>query len=325
MASPQRAMRTVSFTLIMLFVALLLPTISSAAPPTPVYANADVDGVANEWNLTTDFYADMYEAGNPSNPVLAKLYLRYHCPTNILYALVLPEPGFQIVATGAEAFVKLGNSNTLVNGNSGDNGIAPDFQWIGLSGSFAAGWEASTPLAVGDYNNLNPHTNVTGNRTAAVENRRVDLNLSCPPLAVVLASFDATARPTDILVTWESASEIDNLGFNLYRSESANGERIRLNGEMIPSQAPGGGGASYEWEDGTVSTPATYYYWLETVDLAGGTNMHGPVSADFPASPTAVTVSTFNAMPTATPYALFVLSGITFMGALAFLVRRTIR
>ena len=25
----------------------------------------------------------------------------------------------------------------------------------------------------------------------------------------------------------------------------------------------------------------TYYYWLQAVDIYGGTSMHGPVSADF--------------------------------------------
>jgi hypothetical protein len=320
MTSPRKTMCRLLFTFVMVFVALLLPTYTTAAPPMPIYSSADVDGVATEWNLATDFYADMYEAGNPSHAVLAKLYLRYHCPTNVLYALVLPEPGFQIVANGADAFLKLGNSTTLVNGSSGDNGIAPDFQWIGLSGGFAAGWEASTPLAVGNYNNLNPHTNVTGNRTAAVENRRIDLNLTCPPLAVTLASFEATARPADVLVAWETASETDNLGFNLYRSDSPHGERNRLNGEMIPSQVPGGGGALYQWADDNVSTPATYYYWLETVDLTGATQLHGPVSAEFPAIPTAVTVSTFEVTDTA-PYALFAFTALALAGALLVLRR----
>jgi hypothetical protein len=317
--SPLKAIRR-WVALALLITALLLPTTAQAIAPFPVYASADVDGNAGEWNLATDFYADMYEAGNPDNAVLAKIYVRYHCPTNVLYALVLPQPGFQIVATGAEAFIKLGNSTVLVNGNSGDNGIAPDFQWIGLSGGFAAGWEASAPLPVGDYNNLNPHTNVTGNRTAAVANRRIDLEIECPPLAVTLASFEATPRTNDVMVVWETASETDNLGFNLYRSTSPNGERTRLNGEMIPSQVPGGGGAMYEWADTTVSEPTTYYYWLETVDVAGATEMHGPVSATFPATPTAVTVSTFTASD-ATPYAAFALSGIALMGATVMLLR----
>lgn len=323
--SPLKTMR--GWIAIVLFIAALLlstPTTTFAVAPNPVYASANIDGNAGEWNLATDFYADMYEAGDPTKPVLAKIYVRYHCPSNILYALVLPQPGFQIVANGADAFIKLGNSNTLVNGNSGDNDVAPDFQWIGLSGGFAAGWEASAPLPVGNYTDLNPHTNVTGNRTAAVQNRRIALNITCPPLAVTLASFEATSRTDDVLVAWETASESNNLGFNLYRSTSPHGERTRLNNEMIPSQVPGGGGAFYQWADTTVSDPATYYYWLETVDTSGATEMHGPVSATFPATPTAVSVSSFN-VGDATPYAAFALSGIALMGALVMLRARGIK
>ena len=36
------------------------------------------------------------------------------------------------------------------------------------------------------------------------------------PLAVTLASFDATAQPDHIQVTWETVSELNNSGFNLY-------------------------------------------------------------------------------------------------------------
>lgn len=323
MASPQRAMRSVLFALVMLFVALLLPTPISAMAPQPTYAIANVDGNTGEWNLATDYFADMYVAANPDREVESKLYLHYHCNTGTLYALVLPEPGFSIVASGGDAFIKLGNNNTLVNDDMGDNNVTPDFHYFGVSGNTATGWEASAFLAPGTYTNLNVHTNVFDSsgqmQTSAVANRAIAITIECPPLAVVLASFEATARPADILVTWETASESDNLGFNLYRSDSANGERTRLNGEMIPSQAPGGGGAAYEWADGTVSTPATYYYWVETVDIAGGTAIYGPVSADFPSSPTAVTVSTFSAMPTATPYALFAITGLALVGALVVL------
>ncbi|MCB0236085.1 MAG: hypothetical protein KDG58_18010, partial [Anaerolineae bacterium] len=48
------------------------------------------------------------------------------------------------------------------------------------------------------------------------------------PLAVVLADFGAAAQTDHILVTWETVSEIDNAGFNLYRSTSdaAPGEQL---------------------------------------------------------------------------------------------------
>jgi hypothetical protein len=100
-----------------------------------------------------------------------------------------------------------------------------------------------------------------------------------PPTAVDLASFEAAGAAGNIVLNWETASEIDNLGFNLYRADSADGPRTQLNAGLIPSQNPGSPvGASYQFVDNTASSGATYYYWLETMDVYGQTNLHGPVS-----------------------------------------------
>ena len=83
-----------------------------------------------------------------------------------------------------------------------------------------------------------------------------------------------------MLLEWETATEIDNLGFNLYRSESAGGPRNQLNQGLIPGQAPGSPvGAVYTWQDQEVETGTTYYYWLEDVDTHSAATQHGPVSA----------------------------------------------
>ena len=58
-------------------------------------------------------------------------------------------------------------------------------------------------------------------------------------LAVTLASFTADAQADGVHVGWETTSEIDNAGFNLYRAESASGAQVKLNADLIPSQAPG--------------------------------------------------------------------------------------
>ncbi len=116
------------------------------------------------------------------------------------------------------------------------------------------------------------------------------------PTAVTLAALDAQQVADHVQVSWETVSELDNLGFNLYRGVSPDGWERQLNDALIPSQAPGSsGGHSYTWEDraGLVSGQ-TYTYWLEDVDLNGATTLHGPVSVEFSA-PTAVTLGSVNA------------------------------
>lgn len=97
---------------------------------------------------------------------------------------------------------------------------------------------------------------------------------------VELLSFSAEDKTNHILVEWETASERDNLGFNLYRSTSFHGERVKLNSSLIPSTSPGEMlGSSYTYSDDYEIQRATiYYYWLEDVDLSGETMLHGPAS-----------------------------------------------
>jgi hypothetical protein len=99
------------------------------------------------------------------------------------------------------------------------------------------------------------------------------------PTAVTLYDFHATFSGRAIHVVWETASEIDCLGFNLYRAESLHGPRTRLNAALIPCQAVGGPvGAEYLFDDPNVTPGTTYYYWLEDVGVYGAAVLHGPVS-----------------------------------------------
>lgn len=104
----------------------------------------------------------------------------------------------------------------------------------------------------------------------------------------MLASFAATAQDNAILIAWQTVSEIDNLGFNLYRTESPDGPPTQLHAGLIPSQVPPGSpvGAAYTWLDETAAPGVTYYYWLEDVDAYGVATGHGPVEATVqPAQP----------------------------------------
>ena len=113
------------------------------------------------------------------------------------------------------------------------------------------------------------------------------------PLATILASFDARGGVDRVAVTWETASELDTAGFNLYRADDSVGPQTLL--AYLPSQAPGSvQGFAYSYEDLAVQPGQTYWYWLEIVSLGGATTLHGPISATM-STPTAVTVSGMSA------------------------------
>ena len=55
-----------------------------------------------------------------------------------------------------------------------------------------------------------------------------------PPTAVNLLSFTATGQDESVLVSWETAHEINNMGFYLYRSDNSNGPFTQLTDKLIP-------------------------------------------------------------------------------------------
>ena len=168
-----------------------------AAAPQPAYGSGTaVDGNAGEWAIDCDFFANMHEAGNSNKDVKSRLYLRYDCATQTLYALVLAANGVTIDAQPADsAFIKLGNSHKLVDGNAGNDGTPPDFAWIGRHGDAAQGWEASVKLAPASYADLNVHTNVQGGKTSAVVGRAIALTISCPIPTATPEPPTATPEP----------------------------------------------------------------------------------------------------------------------------------
>lgn len=139
------------------------------------------------------------------------------------------------------------------------------------------------------------------------------------PTAVELTSFTAEAEEAGVRVMWETASELNNVGFNLYRATSVDGPWTQLNATLIPAQMPGSAmGATYTWLDEAVEPGQAYFYRLEDIDTKGVSTFHGPVSTGGTASPSAVAMQGFAAQGAATWAYGWVLS----LGAALALARR---
>jgi hypothetical protein len=132
-------------------------------------------------------------------------------------------------------------------------------------------------VAPGGENVTTSNSHTVNNLDGDVTGR--DFGFYQEPTAVTLAAFSAVPQGSTIVLTWETATELDNLGFNIYRAEAADGPRAQLNASLIPSQTPGTPtGATYQLVDET-SQAGTTYYWLEALDVFGAAEIHGPVSA----------------------------------------------
>jgi hypothetical protein len=105
-------------------------------------------------------------------------------------------------------------------------------------------------------------------------------HFGCTPTAVDLARFEASRQGSAVRVEWETVSEVDTLGFHLYR-QAVEGERVRLNAALIPTQVPGSpDGAVYTWLDEEAWPGRPYCYWLEDVDVYSLATLHGPACVE---------------------------------------------
>lgn len=94
--------------------------------------------------------------------------------------------------------------------------------------------------------------------------------------AVTLDSFSASAAAGQVKLVWKTAAEVDNAGFNLYRSASLDGgQLVKVNSKLIAASMEALTGASYSFVD--KSGAGTFYYWLEDVSTSGVAVRHGPV------------------------------------------------
>jgi len=138
-----------------LILLITLPSLAMATPPYPTSGAATVDGNIAEWNLTNDFFANMYRAGKDDKVVESILYLRYDLSSQTMYVLVLTEPGVPALTQADDAWVAIDEiSNKVVKGNSGNDATPPDFAWVNPTNGNAEGYEASFKISPRDE----PHT-----------------------------------------------------------------------------------------------------------------------------------------------------------------------
>ena len=179
---------------------------------------------------------------------------------------------------------------------------------VPASGTVASGepgtleliFTADAPAIAGRYTAA--VTATVGTQDVGLLTTTFDVDL---PTAITLASFEASPRENVILITWETAMELDNVGFNLYRSTAAAGPYTLLNATLIPPENPGSVmGGYYEWLDTDVQPGVVYYYKLEDLDVKGVSTLHGPISISISTAPTAVKLQRVSARSAIMPLAL---------------------
>jgi hypothetical protein len=196
-----------------------------------------------------------------------------------------------------------GNSTAPDPDSLTPTGGAKDYLWIAVEGNDNTSAASAYP---GNY--TNGQTNAVGDAggvNIAVARRELNASSEDPaaftiarekyvactvavypksePTVIDLISFGASGDGNQIRVNWQTAQEIRNLGFNLYRGTSPAGPFVRINDRLIPGLIYSVKGKSYSYLDSAVTPGTLYYYQLEDIDASGKRTFHGPVCVDWDA------------------------------------------
>ena len=93
-----------------------------------------------------------------------------------------------------------------------------------------------------------------------------------------ITNFTASSADSRIILTWSTTSELNQVGFDLYRATSETGTYYKVNPTAIPSNSNEGSGASYSYTD--IPGGSTFYYTLQSANGYGAITKQGPVNAD---------------------------------------------
>jgi hypothetical protein len=106
-------------------------------------------------------------------------------------------------------------------------------------------------------------------------NPTLDPGFNVQPTPLPLRTFTATRADEGVFVRWQNSGESKNVGFNIYRSTSADGLKTRLNRDLLPALGNVEDG-KHQLIDATADMATTYWYWLEDVIWQNQARLYGP-------------------------------------------------
>ena len=234
--------------------------VAGDAPPTSFWnGKVSIDFSAGTSGLVTVFY----NAGSvPDNTSLSSAI--DHVATNGYYTITTQKTSY---TASIDFFYGAGNVNEWSN-------ITNESQLVICLWNETTGqWEvAGTSQTVDAANNK---ITVTGITTDFKDFSRWTLGSRTTdnPLPVELIAFNAASEDGGILLSWRTASEINNAGFEIWRADSRDTIRTLIADFTTNPELRGAGnsstGKSYQFLDNDVTSGNRYTYQLADVDING--------------------------------------------------------
>ena len=121
--------------------------------------------------------------------------------------------------------------------------------------------------------------------TTACDTATATLTVSNSTTQALIGSFRAYISANgQTMVEWETVSEVNTVGFNLFREDPASGKFFQVNTRLLPGLFTAPQGGVYRYPDLTVAADGTYTYRLQEVEADGTLRDYGPFTVTVAAS-----------------------------------------
>lgn len=106
--------------------------------------------------------------------------------------------------------------------------------------------------------------------------------LSCLFSAVLMSgcATDTLPAPDETysnVLKWKTASEVSNLGFDIYRATDPDGPFERVTPSMLSGAGTSDLINEYRFEDTQIDPHTTYYYYIESISTDGVRRRFSPI------------------------------------------------
>jgi hypothetical protein len=102
-----------------------------------------------------------------------------------------------------------------------------------------------------------------------------------PSLPVTLSTFTAATSGDNVILKWRTETEVNNLGFAIYRSETKDGNYTKI--AFVKGAGSTAMPTDYQFVDKKAEADKTYFYYLEDIDIAGTKNRNDIIKVVVPA------------------------------------------
>ena len=132
----------------------------------------------------------------------------------------------------------------------------------------ADGTFSNATIVIGSYSS--PNFTVSGRNFAHTYYYTLASTSADNSLPVELRSFTAANSGDKVILRWRTETEVNNIGFTIYRSESKDSNYTKI--AFVSGAGNSAMPTDYQFKDTKVEPGKTYYYCLEDIDITGERN-----------------------------------------------------